>query len=114
MTQEEFEVLIGRAEPTENDLPVPSVSVVYFTATWCGPCRSIRTTELESELPEVNWLKCDIDQNNYTPGYCNISNIPTFLVIKNKTILGKFSASNTETIVTNIRRLIESYELNKK
>ena len=43
MTQEEFEVLIGRAEPTEEIPEPPEATVVYFTATWCGPCRSVRT-----------------------------------------------------------------------
>jgi thioredoxin 1 len=108
MNQEEFEVLIGRAEPEDKSLPLPPVTVVYFTATWCGPCRSVRTAELESELPNVNWLKCDVDQNDYTPGYCNVSGIPTFLVIRNKTILGKFTATKTEAIIANIRTLLES------
>jgi thiol-disulfide isomerase/thioredoxin len=111
MTQEEFEVLIGRAEPTEEIPPPPEVSVVYFTATWCGPCRSVRTAELEEGLKGVQWLKCDVDQNNYTPGYCEIRSIPTFLVIKNKKILGKFSSTSTETILANVTRLLNGEEL---
>ena len=112
MTQEEFEVLIGRAEPTEerHSGEPPEATVVYFAATWCGPCRSVRTAELEEGLKGVQWLKCDVDQNNYTPGYCEIRSIPTFLVIKNKKILGKFSSTSTETILANVATLLDGEE----
>ena len=112
MTQEEFEVLIGRAEPTEerHSGEPPEATVVYFTATWCGPCRSVRTAELEEGLKGVQWLKCDVDQNDYTPGYCEIRSIPTFLVIKNKKILGKFSSTSTETILANVATLLGGEE----
>lgn len=112
MTQEEFEVLIGRAEPTEerHSGEPPEATVVYFTATWCGPCRSVRTAELEEGLKGVQWLKCDVDQNDYTPGYCEIRSIPTFLVIKNKKIMGKFSSTSTETILANVATLLGGEE----
>ena len=105
MEQEELEGLIGRAEP-EAGVVLPEATVVYFTATWCGPCKSVRTAELEEGLKGVQWLKCDVDQNTYTPGYCEIRSIPTFLVIKNKKILGKFSSTDTETILGNVIRLL--------
>ena len=110
MTQAEFEVLIGRAEPTDEIPEPPEATVVYFTATWCGPCRFVRTEELEGTLKSVQWLKCDVDQNNYTPGYCEIRSIPTFLVIKNKKIMGKFSSTSTETILANVVTLLGGEE----
>jgi thioredoxin 1 len=106
MTQQEFEVLIGRAEPTEEVPYNPTPTVVYFTATWCGPCRSVRPDELEEGLKGVQWLKCDVDQNEYTPGYCQVRSIPTFLVVKDKKILGKFSSTDTDTILRNVATLL--------
>ena len=109
MDQEEFEVLIGRAEAPEGTV-LAEATVVYFTATWCGPCRSVRTADLEAGLPNVQWLKCDVDQNNYTPGYCEVRSIPTFLVIKNKKIMGKFSSTVTEVILENVTALLTRAE----
>ena len=114
MTQEEFEALIGRGERAEDKDKEKESSVdltkrwtvVYFTATWCGPCRSVRTAELEEGLPTVQWLKCDVDQNTYTPGYCEVRSIPTFLVIKDKKIVGKFTSTDTETILGNVSTLL--------
>jgi thioredoxin 1 len=106
MKQEHFEKMIGRA-PLEAGEVIPRYIVVYFTATWCGPCRSVRTAELEAALPMVTWLKCDIDQNDYTAGYCGVRSIPTFLVIKDSKIVGKFSATATDMIVGQVQGLLD-------
>jgi thioredoxin-like negative regulator of GroEL len=50
-------------------------------------------------VPGVNWLKCDIDQNDYTAGYCGIRSIPTFLIINNKKVVEKFSSNNTQKVI---------------
>ena len=92
MEQAEFETLIGRGE--YPDAEVPPFTVIYFTATWCGACRSIDLNALMAVFPNVNWLKCDVDQNNYTPGYCSIRSIPTFLAIKDKKIVGTLQSSD--------------------
>ena len=105
MKQEHFEKMIGRA-PLEDGESIPKLIVVYFTATWCGPCRSVRVAELESGLPMVTWLKCDIDQNDYTAGYCGVRSIPTLLVIENMKIKGMFSATDTESILGRVQEFI--------
>jgi len=106
MKQDHFEKMIGRA-PLEDGESIPRYIVVYFTATWCGPCRSVRPAELEAALPTVTWLKCDIDQNDYTAGYCGVRSIPSFLVIKDMKIMGKFSATDTESILGQVQGLFD-------
>ena len=107
MKQSNFEKMIGRA-PLDDGDSIPRFIVVYFTATWCGPCRSVRPAELEAALPMVTWLKCDIDQNDYTAGYCGVRSIPTFLVIKDMKIMGKFSSTDTEAILGQVQGLIDA------
>ena len=98
MTQEEFEQLIG-VQPVPDGTPVPAFTVIYFTATWCGACRRLNMPALEYVLPEVNWLKCDVDQNNYTPGYCGVRSIPAFLVVVNKKIVDMLGSSDTQKVI---------------
>lgn len=93
--QEMFEQLIGRAETKD---PLPIVSVVYFTAKWCGACKRLNLDLLMANHPTVTWYKCDIDQNDYTAGFCSIRQIPTFLIVKEKEILGTLSHSDTMTV----------------
>ena len=97
MTQEEFEVLIGRADPAPG-VAVPPLTVVYFTATWCGACRRLDLPALEAAFPDVNWLKCDIDQNDYTAGFCGVRAIPSFLMVANKTIVDTLQHNDTSVV----------------
>ena len=96
ITQEEFETLIGRGE--FPDAKVPDLTVVWFSATWCGPCRAVDGDGLEEAFPSVNWLKCDVDQNTYTHGYCGLRSIPAFVAIKNKKIMGSLQSNDTKKI----------------
>jgi hypothetical protein len=52
-----------------------------------------------TENSDFTWFKCDIDKNDYTAGFCEIRQIPTFLMIKDKKIIGRISNSDT-TIVS--------------
>lgn len=58
---------------------------------------------LEAALPTVNWLKCDIDQNNYTPGYCGVRSIPTFLIVKNKKVGESLQSTSNEKVEAWVR-----------
>jgi Thioredoxin len=32
---------------------------------------------------QIKWYECDVDENDYTPGYCGVRGIPAFLAIVN-------------------------------
>lgn len=112
---EEFERLIGRTIESESDGvvaanaplaaptkkgPVSGSTIVYFTATWCGPCKRIgpSVAELVARNPQIRWLKCDVDRNNYTGGFCNVKSIPTFMAIHNTKILGQVQVSDADKL----------------
>lgn len=95
-TQEEFEALIGRAKDANGDpISAPAGdSVIYFTASWCGACRRLDLNRLLVALPKVNWYKVDVDENTYTPGFCGVRAIPSFLFIKDGKVVGSTLQSN--------------------
>jgi len=105
--QLEFERLIGRS--TEDGVvaanapltqsvkkDVSGSTVVYFTATWCGPCKRLapKVAELVAQNPQIRWLKVDVDRNNYTATYCNVKAIPSFMAIQDTKILGQVQVSD--------------------
>ncbi|EEF31587.1 Hsc70-interacting protein, putative [Ricinus communis] len=61
------------------------LAVLYFTATWCGPCRFISPlfTSLAAKYPKTVFLKVDIDEARDVAARWNISSVPTFYFIKN-------------------------------
>ena len=95
-TQEIFEQLIGRAP---CDTPLPDVVVIYFTAKWCTACKKLDLEKILAVDPTIVWFKCDIDQNEYTPGYCSIRQIPTFMCIQKKKIMGQITDSRTDKVI---------------
>ena len=96
--QSTFETLIGRGDDPEAK-DIPPVCIVYFTAKWCGACKRLDLTKLVGSYPLIAWFKCDIDENEYTAGFCGIRSIPTFLLIKDKKIVGQLSNSSTEEVL---------------
>ncbi|KAK9996656.1 hypothetical protein SO802_021342 [Lithocarpus litseifolius] len=61
------------------------LAILYFTATWCGPCRMISPlyTSLAGKYPKVVFLKVDIDEAKDVAAHWNISSVPTFFFLKN-------------------------------
>ncbi|CAN8270244.1 unnamed protein product [Cochlearia groenlandica] len=58
--------------------------ILYFTATWCGPCRYMSPlySTLATQHPRVVFLKVDIDEANEVAAAWNISSVPTFCFIR--------------------------------
>jgi thioredoxin-like negative regulator of GroEL len=98
ISQIEFEQLIGVQEP-EPGVVLPDFTVIYFTAKWCGPCRALDLDAIQAAVPGANWLKCDIDQNDYTPGYCGVRSVPTFIIVHKKKVVDTFSSNNTQKVI---------------
>lgn len=61
------------------------LAILYFTATWCGPCRFISPfyTSLPGKYPKVAFLKADIDEARDVASRWNVSSVPAFFFIKN-------------------------------
>lgn len=75
---------------------INSKSVMYFTATWCPPCKMIAPiyTELSTKYPDVAFGKVDVDENQYAAGEFQISAVPTFIFSKSDETVNKFSGAD--------------------
>jgi thioredoxin-like negative regulator of GroEL len=107
-TQDQFEQLIGRQITHE---PLPPISIVYFTANWCGACKRLDFQQILGKYPNIAWWKCDVDINDYTLGYCGLRSIPSFVLIHNQTILGSLSNNQTETVINWIQEKLKMINL---
>jgi thioredoxin 1 len=91
-SQEEFEAL----RATKFEKPI----LIYFTATWCGPCRAFDWEAIKDSLGGYTLYLCDVDENNYTPGYCGVRSIPNFLLMKpDSTLVGPKQTSDSAKLL---------------
>lgn len=76
LTKENFQ-----AEITKSDNPV----LVDFWAVWCGPCQMMAPIlhELETEMPDVQIGKVNVDEQMDLARQFRVVSIPTLIIFKN-------------------------------
>jgi thioredoxin 1 len=69
--------------------------VLYFSAEWCGPCKTIKPI-MQSLQSQMSITFIDVDVSVETAKTWSVRNIPTVLVIQNGMVTGRL-AGNTIT-----------------
>ena len=65
------------------------LSLVDFSATWCGPCK-MQAPILEELSEEVDYeiYNVDVDESNEIAGQYNINAVPSLLIFKDGVLKG--------------------------
>jgi len=81
--------------------------VLYFTATWCPPCKAIAPVfeKLSGSNLDTTFLKIDIDQFADAASEYNIRSVPTFIFVNNQTIVSQFSGASEEALKSSLSQL---------
>jgi len=84
----------------DTAIRVPSLVVVDFFATWCGPCIQIAPfiEELSHKYPDVVFLKVNAEANRDIAEKCNIRSYPTFHFYVNGTKVDQLSGANSQKL----------------
>lgn len=74
--------------------------VAWFTASWCGPCKSItpHIQKLSESSKSVDFYKIDIDQNQELAEEYEVASVPTFIMFKDKAIAQRVLGANAQKI----------------
>ena len=77
-------------------------TLIYFTADWCGACKRVDWDFLLEEFPDLSVYRCDVDVNKYTPGFCGVRSIPSFILLLpgSKQVTPLFQSADTAKIAT--------------
>ena len=54
--------------------------ILYYSATWCQPCRMLGPI-MESLNGQINYEKVDVDTNTELPIKYGIRNVPTLVLV---------------------------------
>jgi thiol-disulfide isomerase/thioredoxin len=96
------------------------LSLLYFTASWCGPCQKIKPflDELSDKLKEkgeysIEFYKIDIDKNEDFCNKCNIKSVPTFFIMNGKDLLSSLNGANKMKLSEIIVETFNKFNSNK-
>ena len=89
----------------QHAIETKKLAVVDFTATWCGPCRTIAPFfgELAKRFPNVIFLKVDVDELKSVSEDWAIEAMPTFIFLKEGTIVDKIVGALKDDLLKKIQ-----------
>lgn len=84
----------------ELNLNNDKVSILYFSAVWCGPCKILKPVmeEISNEMSDsIDIHYIDINDNMELAGKYQIMSVPTLLFIKGGEIKNKIVGLQPKT-----------------
>jgi thioredoxin len=66
------------------------ITINYFSASWCGPCKMFAPiVEIVSQEEGVPVVKIDVEQNQEMAKAYDVRSVPTLVLMKNGTQVAK-------------------------
>ncbi|XP_021731287.1 thioredoxin H2-like [Chenopodium quinoa] len=80
--------------------------VIYFTATWCGPCRYMEPTikEIAAKYNDVEVVKIDVDELFNVSREYGVQAMPTFLLVKKGKQIDKVVGARKEDLQNKVEK----------
>ena len=73
----------------------PRGEVLFFNASWCGPCRQMKPIVAQLKREGYRMRDVDVDKNRMMAQKFKIRGIPTFVFVKNGTEVHRFSGGTS-------------------
>lgn len=89
-------IVAGDEAGYKKAVDTEGLCVIYFTASWCGPCRMISPIyeQLSTEHPSATFVKVDVDELPEVAAESQVSAMPTFLIVKERRLLDTIVGAN--------------------
>lgn len=80
------------ADSLDNLLSEHEYSLLYFSASWCGPCKSMTpiVSGVSSMMSDHLYaIKIDVDNSQSDASDYGIRSVPTLLLVKNEEVIAQ-------------------------
>ena len=76
------------------------LTLLYFTADWCGPCQQIKpvVAQIHEKAPNLNVYLIDVDKAQELAQKFEIKSMPTFFLFHQTDLLLRFSGADAEKL----------------
>jgi len=80
-----------------------NVVVKKFSATWCGPCRSLAPVmnEIKGQFSNVKFEEYDVDNEVDEVMKYNVTSVPTIIIEKNGQVVDRFTGLSSKVAYIN-------------
>lgn len=75
--------------------PVKNVDILYFTASWCVPCKHMKPV-IDSLEKDFSVRRIDIDEEKEFTKQVGVTKVPTIIIFKNMVEQHRFVGTTTE------------------
>lgn len=74
-------------------------ALLYFTATWCGPCRSFApiVESFKNNHTDVMVVKIDVDEKRDLAGLYGVRGVPTVIVLEYGAEIARHTGMTSES-----------------
>lgn len=93
-------VVLGDTDTLKDIVSAADSKVLYFTATWCPPCKMIAPVfeRLSKEFPATKFVKIDIDEHESAASEHQIRSVPTFKFYQGDALKGQVEKFSFATL----------------